>query len=235
MSNLANERLERIAAFVQRRLEEVAVQEGRPAHEAHHCWQHTLRVCHYGQSLAAAEGAALEIVLAACLLHDVSSLDPGEWDDHGRRSAATARPLLEDIGYLPREVEAICYAVASHVDVDNLATIEAKVVTDADNIDRFGAYRFLLWCKDDLDDFDHLADRLAARLPRLLTYRRRPALETPAGNALFHQQVGRQVAIFRALLHERDLTRMPRIEALSETAAPPEGDQPAPRIRAACV
>jgi uncharacterized protein len=233
--DLANERLGRIAAFVQSYLQEAADRQGRPAADVNYRWQHTLRVCHYGQSLATAEGGNPEIVLAACLLHDVGTFEPGEWDDHGRRGAEIARPVLQDMGYLPREIEAICYAVANHVDVDRLETIEAKIVTDADNIDRFGAYQILRWCQEDQDDFEHLADRLAARLPRLQHYRRRQLLETASGTALFRQHVGLQITVFRALLREREMSRMPRLEPLPEAEQPMEGERPPARIRAACV
>ncbi len=215
------ERLDRIADFVQRRLREVGVQQRYPAAEIAYRWQHTLRVCHYGRVLAEAEGADAGLVLAACLLHDVAAFDEGPPQDHGRRGAEIARPFLEGLGCSPAEVEAICYAVASHVDVDCLETPAAKVVTDADNIDRFGAYRILLWCREDLDDFDRLAARLSARVEQLADYRRRRPLETPTGNALFDRQLELQLAVFQAILQEKEITRLPAIPLPFESEGGP--------------
>lgn len=202
-------RLDRIADFVQRRQQEVGIQQRYPAEEIAYRWQHTQRVCHYGRVLAEDEGADAGLVLAACLLHDVAAFDEGPPQDHGRRGAEIARPFLLGLGCSPEEVEAICYAVASHVDVDHLETLEAKIVTDADNIDRFGAYRILLWCREDLDDFDKLTARLPSRVERLAEYRERRPLETSAGNAMFDRQLELQLAVFRTILQEKEITRLP--------------------------
>ncbi len=62
----------------------------------------------------------MELVVAACLLHDVASFDvlPDD-NDHGRVSAEIARPLLNEVGYAPEQVENICISVAEHADVEN--------------------------------------------------------------------------------------------------------------------
>ena len=64
---------------------------------------------------------------------------------HGRRSAEIARPFLEGLGLAPDAVNEICYGIAIHV--DDRADFEwertpfCETVGDADNIDRFDAYR----------------------------------------------------------------------------------------------
>ena len=65
--------------------------------------------------------------------------------NHGRRSAAIARPFLERLGLSADAVNEICYGIAIHVDVEADFEWErtpfCETVGDADNIDRFDAYR----------------------------------------------------------------------------------------------
>jgi hypothetical protein len=178
-------------------------------------WQHTLRVTQYGMKIAKAEGANLEWVTAACLLHD------SEWFsemrnkdiDHGHVAARAIRPFLEQTGYSPEAVDNIFYSVAVHsaggVWFEHEHTIEAKVVSDADNVDRYGALRTIFWCVDELEDFDALAAKLSKRIGRLEDYRERQIMETATGNLLFTQQLDRQIEFFKRLIAEYQLTRLP--------------------------
>jgi HD superfamily phosphodiesterase len=55
-------------------------------------------VAHYGQQIAQAERADIDVVVAACLLHDVAHFDPLEdYKDHGRAGARLSRHLLEEL------------------------------------------------------------------------------------------------------------------------------------------
>lgn len=192
------------------RLVYAAAENPAPENDPVYRWQHTLRVANYGKELARLEGANTELVVAACLLHDVAHFDPGAAKEHGRLGAELSRPLLLDLGYSSEEVENICYSVASHVDVLNAETLEAKVVSDADNIDRFGAYRVYQWCRDEMGNFEELREKLEPRLERLENYRRDGAiLETESGRALFNRQLDLQIFFFKALLEERELTVLP--------------------------
>ena len=68
-----------------------------------------------------------------------------DWKNHGRRSAAIARPFLESLGLGENAVNEICYGIAIHVDDEADFRWErtpfCETVGDADNIDRFDAYR----------------------------------------------------------------------------------------------
>lgn len=206
----SNERLARIAEYVKSRLVHAAAENPAPENDPVYRWQHTLRVANYGKVVAEQEGARVELVIAACLLHDIAHFDSGDARDHGRVGAEKARPLLVELNYSPEEVENICYSIASHVDVSELETLEAKVVSDADNIDRFGAYRIFQWCQYELGDYDELVEKLSRRLEKLEEFRRAgPPLETQAGIQLFNRQLDLQIAFFEALLAERKLTVMP--------------------------
>ncbi len=205
----ANQRLERVARLARERQQQVGAAQEIPALEIDYRWQHTLRVSQYGRRIAAAEGADEELVVAACLLHDVAVFDPGDWHDHGRLGAALIRPWLPEIGYSPEATEAICYAVAAHVDVEHPATLIAQVTTDADNVDRFGAYRVILWCLEARDDYEGMIGKLQARVQRLHDYHARTVMQTPTGQALFQAQLELQIAFFEALIQEKDLTTLP--------------------------
>jgi uncharacterized protein len=170
-------------------------------------------VAQYGPQIARQEGADEEVVVTACMLHDAAHFDPLEsYKDHGREGARISRPLLEELGYLSEKVEAICYAIAVHVDgkadFDHLHTLDADIVSDADNVDRFGAFRALQWCVPGMGDFPNLAENLRKRVTQLEGYLQKNPLETETGKALFAQQLERQNAFFKQLVEEDDLTKL---------------------------
>ncbi|QRN82412.1 HD domain-containing protein [Chloroflexota bacterium] len=111
--------------------------------------EHTMRVANLGEQIARAEGLDVEALVIACLLHDVSYCEElsGEedWLNHGRRAAAIARPFLESLDLEPERIQEICYGIAIHVDdksdFEGERTPLAISVGDADNLDRFDAYR----------------------------------------------------------------------------------------------
>jgi uncharacterized protein len=212
-------RLQQVAQYAEQHIRLSAEQSGdqHPYAGPDYRWQHTLRVTRFGQQIAEAEGANVELVMAACLLHDsewFSDLNGGrESSEHGRLAASQIRLFLEQVGYSPDEVDNICYSVAVHVDgnagYDHPHTLEARVTSDADNVDRFGAFRVLMWCAGDMDNYDALIAKLTARIQRLQDYRQRQVLETPTGNRLFNQQLDLQIDFFQKLVAEHAITRLP--------------------------
>jgi putative nucleotidyltransferase with HDIG domain len=208
---VSDDRLEQIGRFVRNRLREVAAEQQVKGQDPDYRWQHTLRVSHYGKIIAEAEGANVEVALAACLLHDIAHFDPGDWKDHGRLGAELIRPHLQEFGYSPAQVDNICYSVAAHVDVEQPETLEAKIVTDADNVDRFGAYRTIQWCMGDPDDYSALIAKLKDWILTLRRYRQQDLLQTATGQDLFNHQVDRQIAFFEALIQEHEITVVPRV------------------------
>ena len=206
-----NERIHQIASFVQVHLNEMALKYPTHEHDLAYRWEHTLRVTQYGHTIAKAEGANVEQVVVACLLHDVAHFESDDdYQSHGRRGAQVSIPLLKEMGYSPAQVDDITYSIAVHVDGDagyqHEATLGAKVVSDADNIDRFGTYRILQWCVPEMDEFDKLCEKLSKRIQRLEQYRERNPLETSTGRALFDRQLERQIAFFNDLIGEHRLT-----------------------------
>jgi uncharacterized protein len=108
--------------------------------DAIHDFDHVLRVLALAERFAQSEGADMEIVRTATLLHDVAR---GQGDrmttDHAQAGAEFARHLLA--GYPPEQVEAVAYAIAAHRFRAGPVpeTIEAKVLHDADKLDAIGA------------------------------------------------------------------------------------------------
>lgn len=180
-------------------------------YNADYRWQHSLRVTQFGRVIAENEGADVQLVSAACLLHDLAWFDTGIHDsrEHGRIGARIARPFLEECGYPSGEVENICYSIATHVDVEDPETLEARIVSDADNVDRFGPYRVLQMCFSNLGDYDQLADILSQRITRLEQYRRKNPMFTTTGKQLFKEQLQLQINFFRAFVGEKKLTIFP--------------------------
>jgi putative nucleotidyltransferase with HDIG domain len=210
----SNDRLAKVSSFVKNHLEEAAEKFPGPQHDPRYRWQHTLRVSNYGKIIAEAEGADVELAIAACLLHDVAHFESeGDYKSHGRLGARISRPVLLEIGYSPRQAENICYAIAVHVDgksdFEHPETIESKVVTDADNVDRFGAYRVLQWCVPEMNEYDLLVEKLTKRLETLENYREQELLETITGQELFNQQLELQINFFKEILKEKAITELP--------------------------
>jgi uncharacterized protein len=128
--------------------------------------EHSYRVANIAKAIAEAEGFNVTYAVIAGLLHDVAYCEEmvtrEDRMNHGRRSAAIARPFLESLGLCVDVVNEICYGIAIHVDDE--ADFEwdrtpfCETVGDADNIDRFDAYRiyetleYLSFSKMNLDD-----------------------------------------------------------------------------------
>lgn len=211
-----DQRLQKIAEFVQNHLNEMAAEHPSEQHDPVYRWEHTLRVANYGKILAEAEGADAEAVVAACLLHDVAHFEcEADYKGHGREGAKIARPVLTALDYAPAQIDNICYAIAVHVDgkadFEHPETREASCVTDADNLDRFGAYRILQWCVPEMDEFPKLIEKLSQRIQKLQEYRQREkVLETDMGDKLFKQQLDRQIGFFQALVDEYARTHLPQ-------------------------
>jgi uncharacterized protein len=122
----------------------ITIEEARQHYEgadAIHDFDHVLRVLVLAERLAEAEGADLEIVRAATLLHDVARV--GESDritnDHALAGAEMVRSLLA--GHPPEKVQAVAHAVAAHRfrSGPSPQTVEARVLHDADKLDAIGA------------------------------------------------------------------------------------------------
>ncbi|HZY43532.1 MAG TPA: HD domain-containing protein, partial [Anaerolineae bacterium] len=120
-----------------------------------HDFDHILRVLHMAEKIAQTEGADIDVVRVAALLHDIG-LDQGR-AGHEISAANRAREILKNLakgsatledstqqpsqGYSDEFIEAVAHAIESHRFRSGPApdTLEAKVLFDADKLDSIGA------------------------------------------------------------------------------------------------
>lgn len=144
---LNQEWIEKTEAFMKQRFDAALYLNAHPSEKAYRI-EHSYRVANIGRQIAAGEGFDESRMTVACLLHDISYCEEfGEsgWKEHGRRSAKIARPFLRELGLSEEHISEICYGIAIHVDDEagfpGERTPFALTVGDADNIDRFDAFR----------------------------------------------------------------------------------------------
>ena len=109
-----------------------------------HDFEHVERVYRMAERLATQEGADLEIVRAAALLHDAEGTTPGSDTrlDHHLSSAEFAGQVLAGEGWPVERIAAVQHCIRAHRFRDTReppATIEAKILFDADKLEVIGA------------------------------------------------------------------------------------------------
>ena len=111
-----------------------------------HDFEHVQRVYAMAERLAMAEGADLEIVRAAALLHDARGSAPGgegsQRATHHHESAEFAESVLRNKGWPEEKIGAVMHCIRSHRYRDQSEppqTLEARVLFDADKLDVLGA------------------------------------------------------------------------------------------------
>ena len=171
--------------------------------------EHTYRVANLGRDIARREGFDETEMVIACLLHDISYCeDFGEdgWIGHGRRAADIARPFLRELGLPEERIADICYGIAIHVDdradFDGERTPFALSVGDADNLDRFDAYRIheTLY-HDGFLDLPY-EEKLALTEKRLARLRELRDMEmgTQAAKEIWSERIGFYISFYERLL-----------------------------------
>lgn len=112
--------------------------------DAVHDFSHIERVYRMAERLARSEGADLEIVRAAALLHDADGTTPGSdvRKEHHLRSAEIAEGVLKAEGWPEDRIKAVQHCIRAHRyrdDREPPQTIEARCLFDADKLDVLGA------------------------------------------------------------------------------------------------
>ncbi|TFH50322.1 MAG: HD domain-containing protein [Methanothrix sp.] len=110
-----------------------------PAHD----FSHILRVYKNARIIGQEEGADMQVLLLAALLHDVGSekkhtSKQGESEGQGKRAVEA---FLESIGLEEEAREKVHYAVDVHRFSKGIVpvTLEARILQDADRLDALGA------------------------------------------------------------------------------------------------
>lgn len=111
--------------------------------DAVHDFEHVRRVYRLAERIARAEGADLEIVRAAALLHDAQGSDPGKQvrHNHHHASAKFAAQVLAGEGWSAERISAVLHCIRAHRfrGDESPQTLEAQVLFDADKLDVLGA------------------------------------------------------------------------------------------------
>jgi uncharacterized protein len=197
----------------------ITVAEARRYYEeadAVHDFDHVLRVLALAKRIGQAEGANLEVVHAAALLHDVGREQvEATGRDHADFAAERAREILA--GAPSEKVEAVAHAVAAHRfrTGPEPTTLEAQVLFDADKLDAIGAVGVArafayggahgqsLWApRETVDvDVDHTSanehtpvHEFVVKLSRI-----RERLYTPTGRSIAEGRHAYMVAFFERL------------------------------------
>ncbi len=118
-----------------------AAQESDAAHDS----DHVLRVMRLAVQIARAEGADVDVVRLAALLHDVPLPDAQgaeARDGHHRAAARFARSFLRARGLPQAYIEQVAHCIEAHRFRDSSLrpqTLEARVLYDADKLESIGA------------------------------------------------------------------------------------------------
>lgn len=170
--------------------------------------EHTYRVANIGREIAVKEGFDETEMIIACLLHDISYCEEfGEdgWIEHGRISAKIARPFLKELGFSDERINDICYGIAIHVDekadFNGENTSFALSIGDADNIDRFDAYRIHEALSRDsfLEmSYEEKKEYLKTRITRLSELREIP-FSTKTADHLWKERLDFYISFFKKL------------------------------------
>ncbi len=114
-----------------------------PAHD----FSHALRVCKNAREIGQAEGADMEVLLLAALLHDVEGGSKGSTVSREEEEVQLARRskeldgLLDGMGLSEEAKDSVIYAVQVHSFSRAVSprTLEARILQDADRLDALGA------------------------------------------------------------------------------------------------
>ena len=110
-----------------------------------HGFDYVSRVLALAERIGQAEGADVEILRAAALLHDATAATPHDAAGraaHHLASADFAAEVLNAEGWPPERIAAVQHCIRAHRFRDNSeppATLEARILFDADKLDVLGA------------------------------------------------------------------------------------------------
>lgn len=109
-----------------------------------HDFEHVLRVYRLAERIGVAEGADMEILLTAVLLHDTAEAAPDgeeERPTHHLASADFAHNVLTTAGWPLERIDSVLHCIRAHRfrGTEKPQTLEAKILYDCDKLDVTGA------------------------------------------------------------------------------------------------
>ena len=176
--------------------------------------EHSYRVANFAKIIAEAEGFDVTNAVIAGLLHDISYCEEMKtYEDrvnHGHRSAEIARPFLESLGLNADAVNEICCGIDIHADDTQSFEWErtpfCETVGDADNIDRFDAYRIydtLRWIKYNEMSLTDKREKVVSTIDRLTGYKEMK-MGTATARNLWIQRLDYYIGFYEKLKAQLD-------------------------------
>jgi len=109
-----------------------------------HDWEHTERVYSLCVRIGEKEGADMEVLSLAAILHDIGRPEQDRLKGticHAERGAALAREILERYGVDKKKIDKVVHCIETHRFRNNKPpqTKEAEILFDADKLDSIGA------------------------------------------------------------------------------------------------
>jgi len=175
-------------------------------------WEHTLRVAHWAWILAKEEKADIERNVIAALFHDISHFVSKDYRKHGEKSAEKAMDFMQKAGFPKDFADGVSYAVKSHVGERSPKTVHAKILQDADTLDRFGHFRILLFGKTaDLSNLEKLKTETQSFLEYLEKIERGEfgPMWTKTGKEKVEEFINLYKAVYGEILSEIESTKTP--------------------------
>ena len=202
------EMISKIEAFLKDTFAESSYLQAHPTDRDYRL-EHSYRVANIAKAIAEAEGFNVTYAVIGGLLHDIAYCEEmvtrEDRMNHGRRSAAIARPFLENLGLPADAVNEICYGIAIHVDDEADFEWErtpfCETVGDADNIDRFDAYRIyetLEYIKFSEMSLDDKREKVASTIEKLTRFKEMK-LGTATAKNLWLQRLDYYIGFYEKL------------------------------------
>lgn len=176
--------------------------------------EHSYRVANIAKTIAEAEGFNVTYAVIGGLLHDIAYCEEMKtYEDrvnHGHRGAEIARPFLESLGLNADAVNEICCGIDIHA--DDTASFEwertpfCETIGDADNIDRFDAYRIydtLRWIKFSEMSLADKREKVVSTIDRLTGYKEMK-MGTETAKKLWIERLDYQLSFYAKLKAQLD-------------------------------
>lgn len=109
--------------------------------------EHTLRVLKFAEQLARKEKADLGVVRFAAILHDIGKYKETKKKKHAVCGEEMSRPILKNFSFSEERKNNILHCVRRHSkhSGDKAKTLEAKIIQDADKLDRLSPVRMAIY------------------------------------------------------------------------------------------
>jgi uncharacterized protein len=110
-----------------------------------HAWPHVKRVLYLCAVISKTEDenttVDFDVLRVAALLHDVAKhLEKKDGStDHGDVGASMAENFLKSIDFEEEKIQLVCHAIRAHTHREEPTSMEAKILHDADFLDKLGA------------------------------------------------------------------------------------------------